>query len=186
MPSAADSATLQALFEGVDAAREEAEREWGRERLPLLVDDETRAKFRRQQVRWSTALQAAWAAPMLTRDLLADVESAAGGMRRAWAKLAELASEAGHRPISPDVWEVRLADGTIAALVQTNDEAAKVIADGRYVAVYTVAEVGNVIDALPGALQMAKVVWPGAKVLPQSDAGPWSKHGDDIPFGDAA
>lgn len=186
MPSAADCATLQALFEGVEDARETAEREWGRERLPLLVDDETRAKLRRQQARWSAAYQAAWQAPILTRDLLADVESAAGGMKRAWTRLAEMATEAGHRPIAPWVWEVRLADGTIAALVQTNDEASKVIADGRYAAVYTTAEVANVIDALPNALQMAKVVFPGAKVLPQSPAGPWTKAGDAIPFGDAA
>jgi hypothetical protein len=48
------------------------------------------------------------------------------------------------------------------------------------------AEVANVIDALPAAIQMAKVVFPGAKVLPQSPAGPWRPEGDEIPFGEVA
>lgn len=180
MPSADDCATLQAYFEGVDHARAEAEREWGAGRLPRLVDAEMRAKLNRQQVRWSRAYQAAWAAPMLTRDMLEAVQSAAGGMTRAWAALGAAASEAGHRPVSPDVWEVRLADGTVAALVQTHAEASKVIADGRYLAVYTAEEVGNIIDALPGALQMAKVVFPGAKVLGEFDRS-WVEAGDQIP-----
>lgn len=187
MPSSNDCATLQAIFEGVDAARADAETEWGADRLPLLVDDEMRAKLRRQQHRWSVAYQEAWAADMLTRDRLEAVQSAAGGMKRAWAALAAAAAENGHRPLHVDVWEVRLADGTVAALVRTNDEAAKVVADGRHVAVYTTAEVANVIDALAPSLQLAKVVWPGAKVQPSSrrssDPIPFD---DAIPFGDAA
>jgi hypothetical protein len=186
MPSPNDCATLQAIWEGVDAARAEAEATWGAERLPLLVDDELRAKLRRQQVRWSTAYQDAWAAPMLTRSHLDAVEAAAGGMKRAWAAIAAAAAEAGHRPLHPDVWEARLGDGSVAAVVRSNDDAAKVIASGRHVHVYTMAEVANLIDALPDALQMAKVVFPGAKVMPQAATGPWSDKGDAIPFGDAA
>lgn len=190
MPSANDAATLQAIFEGVDAARQTAEAEWGAERLPLLVDDEMRAKLRRQQARWSVAYQEAWAADMLTRSQLDAVESTAGGMVRAWAALAAAAAEAGHRPLHPDVMEARLADGTIAAIVRTNDEAAHVIASGRNVAVYTMAEVANLIDALPAALQMAKVVFPGAKVLPPHPDGlrptGWQRDGDEIPFGEVA
>jgi hypothetical protein len=180
MPSPADCATLQAIFEGVDQARAEAEREWGAERLPALVDDELRAKFRRQQTRWSTAYQDAWAAPILTRSHLDAVTSAAGGMKRAWAALTAAACEAGHRPLHPDVWETTLADGTVVAVVRTNDEAAHVVASGRQVAVYTLAEVANVIDALPAALRMAKVVWPGARVMPPKM--PLPPGGDAIPF----
>lgn len=190
MPSASDCATLQAIFEGVDHARTEAEAEWGAERLPLLVDDDLRAKFRRQQVRWSQAYQDAWGAAMLTRSHLDAVTSAAGGMTRAWSALAAAASEAGHRPLRPEVWEARLQDGTVAAIVRTNDEAAHVMADGRHVVVYTLAEVANLIDALPQALSLAKVVFPGAKVLPPHPDGlapkGWERDGDPIPFGDAA
>jgi hypothetical protein len=176
MPSPDDCATLQAWFEGVDHARAEAEAEWGVGRLPLLVDAEMRAKFNRQQVRWSGALQEAWAAKMLTRDQLAAVQAAAGGMTRAWAALGVAATEAGHRPIFPDVWEARLADGSVAAVVRTDAEASKVIAEGRHVCVYTLSEVANLIDALPPALALAKVVFPGAKVLGDMDRS-WLKAG---------
>lgn len=181
MPSPEDCATLQALFEGVDGARADTEAEWGCERLPRLVSDDLRAKFNRQKLRWSTALREAWDTDRLTRDQLDGVESAAGGMRRAYAALAAAASEAGHRPILPDVWEVPLADGTVAAFVRTNDDAAKVIAEGRYLVVYTPAEVASVIDALPAALQMAKVHFPGAKVSTPVDRS-WVKNGDEVPF----
>lgn len=181
MPSPEDCATLQAWFEGVDGARSAAELEWGAERLPLLVSEDLRAKFHRQKLRWSNAYREAWESERLTRDQLQAVESAAGGMKRAYAALAAAASEAGHRPINPDVWETRLEDGTIAAVVRTNDEAAKVLADGRHLVVYTLAEVASVIDALPQALQLAKIHFPGAKVQTPSDMS-WVKHGDPIPF----
>jgi hypothetical protein len=190
MPSSSDCATLQAIFEGVDQARQDAEAEWGAARLPLLVDDELRAKLYRQKVRWSEAYQAAWAAEMLTRDHLDAVTKAAGGMKRAWTALAEAAVEAGHRPLKPDVWEVMLADGSVAAIVRTSDEAANVIASGRQVAVYSLTEIANIIDALPEALKVAKVVFPGATFLPPHPDGlkakGWVKDGDPIPFGDAA
>lgn len=180
MPSSTDCATLTAYFEGVDNARAEAERKWGCGRLELLVSDELRAKFRRQQQTWSEAYQAAWAADMLTRDQLDLVVTKAGAMRRAWAALDAAAEEDGHRPVAPFVWEARLATGEIAAIVQTNAEASKVIAEGRYLVVYTLEEVANVIDALPAALQMAKVHFPGAKVLGAGDRK-WVKDGDPLP-----
>ena len=185
MPSAEDCATLQAWFDGVDHARAEAEAKWGAGRLPLLVSDDLRARFNRQKAKWSRALQDAWAAPALTRALLDEVELQAGGMKRAWAALEVAAEEAGHRAIAPWVWETTLADGTVLAVVQTDAEGSKVIADGRHVAVYTLREVANVIDALPPALAVAKVVWPGAKVLGETDRS-WVKRGDEIPFGDVA
>jgi hypothetical protein len=182
MPSAEDCATLQAYFEGVDQARADAEAEWGVDRLPMLVDDELRAKFNRQKVRWSTVLQDAWASEVLSRDKLDAVRSAAGGMSRAYAALADAASIAGHRPLSAEVWETRLADGRVAAVVRTDDEARHVIASGRHLAVYTLAEVANIIDALPEALQIAKTEFPGAKVLPREHDRSWVRTGDEIPF----
>lgn len=181
MPSSSDCAELQALFEGVDGARKAAETEWGCERLPLLVGDEWRAKFRKQQAKWSALLQDAWQADRLTGEQMQAVRSAAGGMIRGYAKLAEVAVEAGHRPIFPDVWEFPLEDGSVAAFVRSNDEAAKVIADGRYLQVYTLAEVATLINTLvPESLQLAKVVFPGAKFT--STDRSWVKDGDEIPF----
>lgn len=190
MPNAEDSARLQALQEGVEAVRSEHEREWGHERLPLLVDDIWRARFNSQKVKWSNAIREAWDSAMLTRDQLEAVETHAGGMKRAYAKLAEIATEAGHRPISPYVFEHALADGSVLAVVQTNDEAAHVIAEGRATHVYTMTELACLIDTLvPESLKLAKVHFPGAKFQASTqhafDSG-WVKSGDEIPFGEVA
>lgn len=186
MPSANDAAELQALFEGVDGARQAAETEWGCERLPLLVGEDWRVKFRKQQAKWSALLREAWEADRITGELMQAVRSAAGGMIRGYAKLAEIAAESGHRPIFPDVWEFPLEDGSVAAFVRSNDEAAKVIAQGRYLHVYTLAEVATLINTLvPESLALAKVVFPGSKFT-SSDLS-WVKDGDPIPFpGEAA
>lgn len=187
MPSAEDCATLQAHLDGVDQVAKEAEAEWGVDRLPVLVDVELRAKFYRQRVKWMDAMQTAWGSKMLTRDQLDAVAGKSAAMQRAWGALVDAASVAGHRPIRAEVWEARLKDGSVVALVQTNAEAAKVLADGRHVQVYTLAEVANVIDALPEAIGLAKVVFPGAKFVVPEAAGDrtWLRHGDVIPFGDS-
>lgn len=176
-----DAATLQALIEGVDHVVREAEAEWGLDRLPGLVGDELRCRFRRQEAKWRDALQAAWSADILTRAMLDDVTLHAGAMQRAWSALSAAASEAGHRPIAPEVWEARLKDGTVAAIVQTNAEASRVIASGRHLAVYTLEEVANVIDSL-GLVKLAKLEFPGVKVRLARDYT-WVAEGEEIPFG---
>lgn len=188
MPSPADAAWLQSVFEGMDHARNEVTSVWGAERLSMLVSEEMRAKFIKQQTRWSEAYREAWETERCTRPQLEAVENAAGGMKRAYVALAAAASEAGHRPLAPDVWEFLLADGSVAAFVRTNDEAAKVVADGRFVSVFTLAELGRIIDMIPAALQLAKIVWPGARFGGDGDKldKSWVKHGDEIPFGEVA
>jgi hypothetical protein len=120
--SSDDAHTLKAYLDGVDHVAKEAEAEWGMDRLPLLVDAELRAKFYRQQERWRTALDAAYTAKVLTRGLLEDVAKKSGAMQRAWEALIAAATEAGHRPIKPWVWEAKLRDGTVAAFVQSTAE----------------------------------------------------------------
>lgn len=188
MPRPEDCAMLSAYFDGLEEVRREVEAKWGAGRVELLAGDELRAKWRRQRALWADAYRAAWEAPVLTRDLLADVEARTAAMRRGFAALDAAASEAGHRPVAPWVWEVVLKDGTTAALVQTNAEASKVIAEGRYLAVYTLAEIGAVLAVLPEALRLAKQVFPGSKfqapaTVDRLHAGPWNPDGDEIPFG---
>lgn len=190
MPSSTDAAELQALFEGCDAARKEAEATWGAERLPIIVGTEWRVKLRRQQRRFSEALQAAWGADRVTGEQMEAVRAAAGGLTRAWPKLAEVAAEAGHRPLHGDVFGERLLpDGSVAVFVRDNDSAAKVLAEGRAVTVYTLDELAYLIGSLvPESLQLAKVHFPGAKFVgstPLGDAPGWDvTRGDEIPFGD--
>lgn len=194
-PSAEDAATLQAYFEGVNAKRVEIEAKWGVGRVEILAGDDLRARWRRQCASWSAVYREAWETDgFLTRDRLQAVQDKAAAMRRGFDALDAAAEEAGHRPLKPWVWEVMLPGGEVAAFVQTDAEAAHVIAEGRYLAVYTLAEVANVIAALPDALKLAKQVFPGARFLPpvvsrrsqvdnRLEAGPWRPEGDEIPFG---
>lgn len=188
MPRPEDCGMLTGYHDAVEATAAEARKTWGHGRLEHVIglaDPDLLARFRRQQATWSEAYQAAWNADFLTRDMIDLVQRKAGAMQRAWAALDEKAQELGHRSIAPWVWEVALEDGSIAAFVQTDAEASKVIADGRHVTVYTAAEVGHLIDALPKALQLAKAAWPEAKIqasqqIPEGPA--WDDDGDEIPF----
>lgn len=84
-------------------------------------------------------------------------------MVRAWLALDRVASEAGKAALSPLVWEVALADGTVAAIVPTEDHASAVQPDGRQVAVYSLDEIGRFLSAYPD-IARAKVTFPGAEV----------------------
>jgi hypothetical protein len=184
-----DAVTLQAYLTGIDETVRLAEQRWGMERLPRLVDDELRAKFNRQVLSWQTALEEAWSAKFLTANMLAAVKAKGAAMQRAWGALDAAATAAGHRPIAPWVWEVTLEDGTVAAIVQTDAEVGKVIADGRHLVVYTLAEIGRLLDAVPKTLVQAKQAFPGARVVPparreQRPHAPGVPFSDDIPFGD--
>jgi hypothetical protein len=187
MPSADDADTLQAYLEGVDETARELEAKWGFDRLPMLVDEELRARFHRQRRKWQDAMAEAWSAERLTRPQLDAAIARSLAMKRAWQALDQAAEEAGARPVAPWVWEAVLKDGAVVAVVQTDAEASRVIAEGRHVQVYTLREVANIIDALPSVLRQAKHEFPGAKVLP-APAGDrsWLRDGDPIPFGDPA
>ena len=189
MPSPEDAALLGGYGEAIEARRIEAERKWGLgrlERLAALGNTELLAKFRRQQATWGAAYEAAWNAPFVSRDALQAVTDKAGAMQRAWAALEAWATEAGHRPVAPWVWEALLRDGTVIALVEDDAAASKVIHEGRHLAVYTANEVANLNDAIPEALKLAKQVWTGAKFKgadlgQRADSG-WVEEGDAIPI----
>lgn len=168
MPSSEDAATLAAHIMGVDEVARRYETEWGVGRLPMLVDDEMRAKFMRQGARFRDAFEAAYASKVLTRDQLDAAAKAAGGMQRAWVALDAAAKAAGHKPVDPDIWEAVLEDGSIACIVRTNADASKVLRDGRALNVWTLDEVARAIDALPDIVRAAKETWPGTKVVERS------------------
>lgn len=159
-----DSMTLKAFIDGVDAIAKRMEAKWGADRLPLLVSQEMRAKFYRQGERMRDALEACYSAKVITRDMLDAAAGATGGMERAWAALDKAATEAGEKPIDPDVWEAVLSDGSIVAVVQTNADASKVLRDGRLKNVWTMEEVARAIEAFPDAVRAIKEAFPGATV----------------------
>lgn len=180
-----DHATLSALIKGVDRQARQAETKWGVDRLPRLVDTDLLAKFERQRAKWRFALETAYDAKTITADMMEAAKSSSAAMERAWAALDQAASAAGHGELSPDVWEVPLAGGKVAAIVRTTAEAVVVTQAGRFVSVYTLDEVGHVIDALPSILTQAKVEFPGAVIVEsrttRADRS-WIKTGDELPF----
>ncbi|MGY3341962.1 MULTISPECIES: hypothetical protein [unclassified Bradyrhizobium] len=135
------------------AARMEAR--WGAGRLRLLVSNDLRQRFDRQRFLFIAAT--------LHGDLDA-VRKEALRMVTAWQALDRAATEAGKAEISALVWEVTLADGTVAAIVPDDDHAHSVIAEGRAVAVYTLDEIGRLLSAYPD-IAKAKLVFPGAEVI---------------------
>ena len=140
-----------AYIDEADLTAAQMETRWGAGRLRLLVPPEIRD---RQRYLLNGAI---WHG-----DLDA-VRREAKRMVTAWLALDRAATAAGKGPLSPKVWEVALADGTIAAIVPSDDHARAVIAEGRAVTVYTLDEIGRLLSAYSG-IARAKLTFPGAEV----------------------
>lgn len=145
----------RAHIDGVDQLAMEMERTWGAGRLRLLVDAEWREKFDRQRVKLNKAI---WEGD------LEDVQRETARMAAAWRKLDSLATERNAARLAPQVWETVLDDGRVVAIVQSMAEAHAVAAEGRRVDVYSLEEIGRIIQAFP-EISKAKVVFPGATVI---------------------
>ena len=130
------------------------ETKWGAGRLRLLVTPELREKFDRQRYLLNAAIRHG--------DLEA-VRREAKRMLTAWLALDKAAAAAGKAAISPLVWDVALADGTVAAIVPSDNHARAVIAEGRAVAVYTLDEIARLLSAYPDIAKV-KLIFPGAEV----------------------
>lgn len=170
-PMAPPEYVIRAIVDGLDQVAHAMERKWGVDRLRLLVTDLLRAKFDAQKDKLDAAL-------LSGRET--HVRAHAEGMKRAWAALDKAAAEAGHKPLSPEVWECVLPTrGEVVAIVRTEAEAHHVCREAR---VFTLAEIARVIEALGDAVLGVKQVFPGAAITrigkPEID---WAK-GDPIPF----
>ncbi|PWS35182.1 hypothetical protein DFH01_23030 [Falsiroseomonas bella] len=177
---------IQGLVQSVDLLTDSLERKWGVGRLRLLVDDALRERFDRQWRKW----QAAYAA----QDLDA-VRAHSEAMRRAWDALDQAATAAGHTPTAPEVWETRMPDGTVLAIVRSPAEqhvlarAARHEGDSRAREVWSLDEIGRVICAWEGRnwVDAIRAEFPGATVealrlTPRGAEFDWLR-GDEIPFG---
>jgi hypothetical protein len=134
----------QAAIDNADHTAFTMEQKWGAGRLRFLVGIDLLEKFDRQRYLWN---QAIWHG-----DLEA-VRREAARMTAAWQALDKAASAGGAKSISPKVWEVVLADGTVAAIVKSGEEARCVIASGRKVAVYTLDEIARLLSHYPQIAQ---------------------------------
>ena len=170
-PLAPSDYAIRAVLDGLDQVAVEMERKWGVDRLRLLVSDFLRAKFDAQKDKLDAAIDT---------DRETYIRAQAEGMKRAWAALDKSATDAGAKPLSPEVWECSLpSSGEVISIVRTEAEAHHVCRECR---VFTIDEIALVIDGLPEAVLEAKRVFPGATVTqvgkPNID---WEK-GDDLSF----
>lgn len=172
--SPADTDAIGAAIVGLDRDARALERRWGVGRLIVLADDLLRERFLRQRRKLDQAILDESPA----REVIEHVEAT----RRGWQALERAALAAGHQPTPPDVWEVRLSDGSVVAIVHDRADASIVAADGRRLTVYTLDEIGRLIERFPQIVQ-AKRTFPGASIEAIRTREPidWDR-GDDLPW----
>jgi hypothetical protein len=127
-------------IDGMDHVAHGMERRWGVGRLRLLVDADLRARFDTQQQKVN---QAIWHGEL--DEVIAETKR----MCNAWNKLDHVAEvELGAEHLSPQVWEMKLPNGKIAAVVKDSAAAWHVtrFVKGRPVAIYTLEQIARIID----------------------------------------
>jgi hypothetical protein len=144
----------RAYLDGADESAAEMEAKWGCDRLRLLVGPELREKFDRQRYLLN---QAVW------HGELEEVRRESGRMVAAWQALDRAAVAAGKLPLVPNVWEIPLEDGTVAAVVPDDAQAHAVVGEGRKVSVFTLEEIGRLLSNYPD-IAKAKLTFPGATI----------------------
>lgn len=151
---------IASALAGLDALAHALEAKWGCGRLRLLVDTDLRARFDRQRDRLDETLfgDPAWN----------DVKPAVEAMQRGWKALDGAAEAADAQMLCPRVWETTMPDGRVLAIVPTVADAHHVIADGRSLVVWTLAEVAQ-LAAGCDLVNATKLQFPGATVAAVKD-----------------
>jgi hypothetical protein len=151
-PDGMDAVT--AALVGLDAVAVELERKWGVGRLLTLCRDNARLSFRKG---WTSYHKAA---------VVGDHERMVAiipGLIRLWRIADAQATEDGHQPLTPDVWEAWLPDGRVLAIARTNAEAIAVQRSGRATVAYSMAEIARLLPKLE-TMDAVKQEFPGAVV----------------------
>ena len=159
-----------AVISGVDQVAATMEARWGIRRLPLIVSDDTRTRFRSACAMWAEAIKG-WQ--------IGEVTKAGGMMRRAWAALEAEAISLGHEHIEPHALEAPLPDGTVLAVVNSADDAHHIAkhAAGRKVIALTISEVARLFQKYGREDLQTSILaeFPGATVA--------LKRGGELPPG---
>lgn len=148
----------------LDALVWRLEMAWGIGRLPGLVSPEMAKRFAGAQ-KALDAFNGGGALP----SWAATPEALRAALARGWQALATEADARGHAPLPPPVAETEYEPGRLFAIAMNDDHRhaleARNKADGRKVAVWTVAEVATIIRSIPIASSI-KDLFPGAAILP--------------------
>ena len=156
-----------------DKACGDMEMKWGIDRLPQLVSVETADK-------WGSAM-----AKLNNAIVTCDIEETKARVSvciRGLAAMDAEAEAAGHKPISPEVWEAEY-NGRVFSVIKNGSQWIKAdVPAGRRI--YTMQEVAVALDAMDkGIFASLKDAIPESKVvainLTENDIPP---GGDQIPF----
>lgn len=156
---------VELLYQKVAFMRDEVNRRWGHERLKKLVPVDWRLRFEQAELRFSLAGQ--------DRNLKAMREQAES-VEKGWAKLEQLATEAGHTPLAPEVWSIYDQFGKRCYLVLNSEHRDSVPEDGGYV--LTLDEIAKFI---PKEISKIKSAFSGTKVEHYEEREDFN---DPIPF----
>ena len=165
-----DITRTKAVLDGLDELAAKYEKVWGVDRLRLLVGNDMRERFDQALTLLNEAI---------LEGRTRDVEVYAQMMKRGWDALDQEARSLNAPVLASVVWEVRQPSGKVAALVKTEAEARSVSADSRYVEVWTLDEIGRLIEGPWKDIGKVKEVFPGALV---TDYRKRELPNDDIPF----
>ena len=157
-----------------DEAVTKLEMKWGVDRLPWLVGRELREKFDMQMDRLNEAIE---------RQI--DIEHQVEVTLRGLAALEKAATEKKiGDPLTGEYWEAPMPDGRVIAITRTDHDVVKVKRENREMVVYSVNEVGKIVQAYLGkasAVDKVKDLWPGATI--EKIKTPAEKElNDEIPF----
>lgn len=146
---------IQSLVWNYDRAITEAEKIWGTDRLPYLVDEELRLKWWRNVEAINQAI---------SQNDVDAVAVAVPRMIKGIARLIEVAEAAGYKPLEPDVWETPMGN-KILRIVRAYPEHADQVDKRPGVVTYSLEEIARIADHHSHALvNKIKEAWPGATV----------------------
>ena len=157
----------------VDWIVSEVEGRWGVDRLVWLVGGDLRDRFEKQMDKLNAAID------KCDPSIEHEVEVTLRGV----AALEAAAIAAGAKPLNGDYVEGRMPDGRVIAITATGYEAGKVKRDNREMVVYSVDEVGRIIEGLnkeAPVVDAIKNAFAGAEV--QSVKPVPANLDDEIPF----
>ncbi len=158
-PSQAAMRRQQQSLHKYDDEVNRLERKWGIDRLPWLVPLELRERFYEQLDKLNAAI-----------DKCDGVDHEVEVTLRGCAAIERAAIEGGAEPLTGEYIEGRMPDGTVLAITANGYEAGKVKQDNRDMVVYSVDEVGVVLEKwleenkAKTLVDEAKNVFPGAVV----------------------